>query len=223
MVGPAHPLLAIASNVLLENHALRQQLAVLKRKHPKPWMGAVDKIFWVFARRFWSAWKQPLVLVHPETVVRWHRAGFRLHWRLISRVRNRVGRPKLSKDVRDLIFRMVARRIAETRFQGFRADGFALASARAQELRCAQALADFPTQPRRGHCGHGLLHRADAHFRSFVLLLRDSHGRRKILRCNVTRNSSALWIGQQMREAWPYARAQRFLLFDIGMQNSART
>jgi hypothetical protein len=60
-------------SLLLENLALRQQLAVLKRKHPRPRMGTVDKIFWVFARRFWSAWKQSLVLVNPETVVRWHR------------------------------------------------------------------------------------------------------------------------------------------------------
>ena len=65
-------------SLLLENLALRQQLAVLKRKHPRPRMGAVDKIFWVFARRFWGAWKQSLVLVNSETVVRWHRAGFRL-------------------------------------------------------------------------------------------------------------------------------------------------
>src|ERR1700752_3581130 len=56
-------------SLLLENLALRQQLAVLKRKHPKPRMEAVDKIFWVFARRFWGAWKQSLVLVNPETVV----------------------------------------------------------------------------------------------------------------------------------------------------------
>jgi len=67
-------------SLLLENLALRQQLAVLKRKHPRLRMGAVDKIFWVFARRFWGAWKQSLVLIHPETVVRWHRAGFRLYW-----------------------------------------------------------------------------------------------------------------------------------------------
>src|SRR5215813_9243121 len=65
-------------SLLLENLALRQQPAVLKRKHPRPRMGAVDRIFWVFARRFWGAWKQSLVLVNPETVVGWHRAGFRL-------------------------------------------------------------------------------------------------------------------------------------------------
>jgi hypothetical protein len=66
-------------SLLLENLALRQQLAVLKRKHPRPRMGAVDKIFWAFASRFWGAWKQSLLLVNPETVVRWHRAGFRLY------------------------------------------------------------------------------------------------------------------------------------------------
>jgi hypothetical protein len=80
-------------SLLLENLALRQQLAVLKRKHPRPPMGAVDKIFWVFARRFWDAWKQSLVLVNPETVVGWHRAGFRLYWSWISKPENRlVGR-----------------------------------------------------------------------------------------------------------------------------------
>src|SRR5437016_12262780 len=94
-------------SLLLENLALRQQLAVLKRKHPRPRMGTVDKIFWVFARRFWGAWKQSLVLVNPETVVRWHRAGFRLYWSLISKAKKQVGRKQLSAEVRELIFRMV--------------------------------------------------------------------------------------------------------------------
>src|SRR5438045_6111650 len=88
-------------SLLLENLALRQQLAVLKRKHPRPRMRAFDRIFWVLARRFWGAWKQSLVLVNPETIVRWHRAetivrwhraGFRLYWSLISKARKRVGR-----------------------------------------------------------------------------------------------------------------------------------
>jgi hypothetical protein len=82
--------------LLLENLALRQQLNVLKRKHRRPWMGGVDKIFWVFARRFWGAWKQSLVLVTPETVVRWHRAGFRTYWSLIFRVKKQVGRKPIS-------------------------------------------------------------------------------------------------------------------------------
>src|ERR1700747_855015 len=95
-------------SLLLENLALQQQLAVLKRKHPRPRMGAVDKIFWVFARRFWGAWKQSLVLVNPETVIRWHRAGFRLYWSWISKARKQIGRKKLSMEGRELIFRMMA-------------------------------------------------------------------------------------------------------------------
>src|SRR5437016_6182005 len=95
-------------SLLLENLALRQQLAVLKHKHPKPKLSPLDKIFWVLVRRFWSTWKQALIVVTPETVVRWHRAGFRLYWSLISRTRKRAGRNQLTKEIRDLIFGMVA-------------------------------------------------------------------------------------------------------------------
>src|ERR1035441_4339911 len=85
-------------SLLLENLALRQQLTVLKRKHPKPKLRVLDKLFWVLARRCWSAWKESLIVVTPETVVRWHRTGFRLYWRFISKVRKQVGRKRLSKD-----------------------------------------------------------------------------------------------------------------------------
>jgi hypothetical protein len=93
--------------LLLENLALRQQLAVLKRRHPRPRLSAFDKFFWVLARRFWSGWKQTLIVVDPETVVRWHRSGFALYPRVISRARRVTGRRRISKEVRDLIFRMV--------------------------------------------------------------------------------------------------------------------
>src|SRR6266853_3531091 len=93
--------------LLLENLALRQQLAVFKRRHPRPQLAAFDKLFWVLARRFWSGWKRALVMVSPETVVRWHRSGFVRYWRLISRARRVIGRKRISKEVRDLIFRMV--------------------------------------------------------------------------------------------------------------------
>lgn len=62
----------------------------------------------MLAHRFWSAWKSSLIIVTPETVVRWHRARFRLYSSLISRVKKQVGRKSLSKEIRTLIFRMVA-------------------------------------------------------------------------------------------------------------------
>src|SRR5258708_3401747 len=94
-------------SLLLENLALCQQLVALKRRHPRPSLDFFDKLFWVIARRVWSAWKQSLVIVAPETVVRWHRSGFRMYWLLISRVRRQFGRRPTPKKVRELIFRMV--------------------------------------------------------------------------------------------------------------------
>jgi hypothetical protein len=69
-------------NLGLEILALRQQLGVLKRKRPRPRLRIHDRIFWVLLRRLWPAWRDTLVIVKPETVVAWHRAGFRLFWRL---------------------------------------------------------------------------------------------------------------------------------------------
>jgi len=94
-------------SLLLENLALRQQLVVLKRKHPRPRLTAMDKFFWVLLKRFWSGWKEAVSIVSPDTVVRWHRAGFMLYWRAISRTRPLIGRKRISKEVRELIFRMV--------------------------------------------------------------------------------------------------------------------
>jgi len=94
--------------LLLENLALRQQLAVLKRRQARPKLSPFDKLFWVLACRFWTDWRRSLLVVTPETVVRWHRAGFRLYWSLISKARKQIGRKKLSTEVRELVFRMVA-------------------------------------------------------------------------------------------------------------------
>ena len=108
LLGTISPLFCSCSTLRLENLALRQQLAVLTRRHPRPRLNALDKLFWVTAQRIWSAWRDSLTVVTPETVVRWHRSGFRLYWRLISRGRKPGGRKRLAKEIRDLIFRMVA-------------------------------------------------------------------------------------------------------------------
>ena len=94
-------------DLMFENFVLRQQLTVLKRRRPRPALNLFDKLFWVAVSRVWSQWKQSIIFVTPETVVRWHRAGFRLYWRLLSRVRGPVGRRPTAKEVRELIFRMV--------------------------------------------------------------------------------------------------------------------
>jgi hypothetical protein len=107
LVGAFLGLFRTRRRILPENIALRQQLVALKRRHPWLRLASYDKRFWVLARRFWSGWKQALLVVSPETVVRWHRSGFALYWRRISKARRMVGRRRISKEVRDLIFRMI--------------------------------------------------------------------------------------------------------------------
>src|ERR1035438_10477760 len=95
-------------NLLLENLVLRQQLVVLRRRHPRPKLGLLDKLLWVGVRQFWCHWKESLLLVTPETVVRWHRAGFRRYWAMLCQVRKVTGGGKrVCTEIRDLIFQMV--------------------------------------------------------------------------------------------------------------------
>ena len=89
----------------LEILALRQQLGVLKRKHPRSQMRIQDRMFWILLCRLWSGGSSALVIVKPETVVAWHRDGFRLFWRIRSRQKIH-GRPKIDAEVRLLIRRM---------------------------------------------------------------------------------------------------------------------
>ena len=69
------------SEAALEILALRQQIVVLKRRRPRPRLNQFDRLFWIILRRVWSRWTEVLVAVKPETVVGWHRAGFRLFWK----------------------------------------------------------------------------------------------------------------------------------------------
>jgi transposase InsO family protein len=94
------------SDLLLENAALRQQLAVLKKENPRPKLSRYDRIFWVWLSRLWKKWKDALIIVTPETVVGWHRKGFKLYWKLISRRRKNRGRQPLDKEIKALIRQM---------------------------------------------------------------------------------------------------------------------
>jgi hypothetical protein len=97
-------LLLPSSQLVLENLALRQQLAVLRRSAPRPRLRPCDRVFWVWLSRWWAGWKDALVIVSPATVVGWHRQGFRLWWRWKSR--GRPGRPRVDPELRRLIRRL---------------------------------------------------------------------------------------------------------------------
>ena len=90
----------------LENLALRHQIGVLQRSASKrPKLTPLDRVLWAWLCSIWSDWRSALAIVKPETVVAWHRAGFRLFWTWKVR-RGQPGRPVISREVRDLIRRM---------------------------------------------------------------------------------------------------------------------
>src|ERR1700726_2216869 len=90
----------------MENLALRHQIGVLQRSARKrPRLTPVDRLLWVWLSRIWGDWRWALAIVKPETVVAWHRAGFRLFWTWKVR-RGQPGRPVISREFRDAIRRM---------------------------------------------------------------------------------------------------------------------
>ena len=85
------------SSLALENAALRQQLAAYQRTHRRPRLRARDRLFWVFLRKAWAGWSRPLIIVKPDTVIGWHRQGFRLLWQRKSRSA-KLGRRRIPRE-----------------------------------------------------------------------------------------------------------------------------
>jgi hypothetical protein len=90
--------------LIAENALLRQQIAVLQRSVKRPRLGPRDRLLWMLLSRVWRGWRECLVSVQPDTVVGWHRAGFRALWRWKSR----GGRPGIRRDIRALVRRIAA-------------------------------------------------------------------------------------------------------------------
>jgi len=210
--------------LMLENLALRQQLTVLMRKRPRPRFGAFDRMLWMAFRKTWVNWKDSLHLVTPETVVRWHKSGFRKYWSWISR-RQITGRKRISMEIRALIFRMVkenptwgAPKIhGELLKLGFhvgertvlrwmqraphspeRAQSWKTFLANHREVIAAM---DFFTVPT---LRFGLL------YCFFVI----GHDRRKIIHFNATKHPTSEWVVHQLHEAFPYESIPKYMIHD---------
>jgi putative transposase len=210
--------------LLLENVALRQQLVVWKRRHPRPRISASDKLFWVILRLL-PGWKQALILVQPETVIRWHRAGFKLYWTWLSRHRNRAGRKCVSRELRDLIFRMVAenptwgapRIHGELNMLGFEISERTVLRWMRKTPRNpepANRWAAFLSTHRETIAAMDFFTVPTLTFGVLYCFFIIAHDRRRILHFNATRHPNSAWVIQQLREAFPYNSAPKYLIFD---------
>ncbi len=211
------------TGLALEILALRQQVTVLKRKRPRPPLNSSDRLFWVVLRRLWSGWKNVLIVVKPDTVVGWHRTGFRWYWHWKSR--RRRGRPRVTAEIRELIQRLAQENAGwgAPRIHG-ELQKLGLKIAERTVARYLRRL------ERRGDPKRSWLTFLDNHrevivaldfftvptitFRLLYCLFVIDHGRRKILHCNITAHPTSDWVLQQLRETFSGDEPYRYVILD---------
>jgi putative transposase len=209
--------------LVVENLLLRQQLAILTRPtRRRPRLRARDKVFWVLARLVRGDWRRHLVVVRPDSVIRWHRQAWRLLWRWRSR--GHPGRPRLGAEVRALIATMARENPAwgAERIRGELLKlGIAVSKRSIQHYR-RRGPARPPAQTWRtflaNHASQvwaaDLLIVQTLTLRTLYLLVFITHGRRELVHVNVTAHPTAAWVWRQVIEATPWGRKPHYLLRD---------
>jgi transposase InsO family protein len=223
-------LLAGASSVLkarvalqLENVALRHQIGVLQRSAKKrPQLHAGDRLLWVWLSRVWADWRSSLIIVKPETVVAWHRKAFRLFWTGKIR-RGKPGRPAVSGEVRDLIRRMSkenpgwgAPRIhGELLKLGINIGETSVSKYLLRNRKPpSQTWRTFLDNHVKSLVSVDFFTVPTIRFQILYVFIVLAHERRRIVHFAITANPTAEWTAQQLREAFPWDSAPRYLLRD---------
>ena len=206
----------------LEIIALRHQLAVVNRSRcPRLRLTPVDRMLWAWLSRSWRGWRAAIHIVKPETVLAWHRRGFRLFWTWKSRYR--TGRPAVSPDVRALIREMStanplwgAPRIhGELLKLGISVSESTVAKYMRRHPRPrSQTWRTFLTNHASQIMAADLFVVPTVTFRLLFVLVILAHDRRRIVHEAVTAHPTAAWTAQQLRNAFPENEAPRYLLHD---------
>src|SRR6266581_917453 len=220
-------------DLVLENLLLRRQLAVLTRPtraRPRRQLRTWDRVLWVRAQRFCTGWRGHLSFVTPETVVRWHRQGWRLFWRWKSR--SRGGRPHLSPEVRDLIATMSRdnRLWGTERIRGELLKLGIVVSNRSIRRYRWRGPRRPPSQTWRtflsNHAHHlwaaDLLTVPTLTFKTLYVLVFIAHGRRQLVHVHVTANPTAAWVWRQVIEATPWGTS-RAICYMIATESTVAT
>ena len=201
---------------------LRQQINVLRRRAPKrPHLNNTDRFLFVWLYHWFPCVLGAIAIVRPETIIRWHRAGFRAYWRWRSR--NHVGRPKVSAELRTLIGEMSRANPlwGAPHIHGeLRKLGFEVAQSTVARYMCrhsrppSQGWRTFLSNHADGIAAVDLFVLPTIAFRILYCLVIIRHGRRIWVSFGVTENPTAEWISRQITEAFPWDHAPRYLIRD---------
>jgi transposase InsO family protein len=211
------------SRLEAENAALRQQLIVLRRKvHGRIQLSSGDRLFFVQLYRWFPSILEVMTIVRPETLVRWHRAGFRRYWRWKSRCLG--GRPPISAELRALIRRMSRENPlwGAPRIHGELLKlGFAVAQstvakyvARNRNDPSGQSWATFLRNHAPQIAAMDLFVVPTIGFDLLYAFIIVRLARRELVWVNVTTHPTAEWIARQITEAFPWNEAPRYLIRD---------
>ena len=201
---------------------LRHQLSVLQRKNPgRPQLSGTDRALFVWLYRMFPAIANAITIIRPETVIRWHRAGFRAWWRWKSR--NRGGRPKVDQELRDLIRRMSEENPlwGAPRIHGELLKlGFDVAQSTVSKYMLrgrrppSQGWKTFLRNHADGIAAIDFLVVPTLTFECLFAFVVLGIGRRTILWIGVTTNPTAQWLARQITEAFPWESAPKYLIRD---------
>ena len=209
-------------DLILENLALRQQLAVQQRTIKRPKLQNRDRRFWAWLSRLWPDWKSTLIIVKPETVVKWHRQKFKLYWRRKSQA-GTVGRPKISQEIRDLIRQMSrenptwgAPRIqSELKLLGFEVADSTVAKYMAKQRKSpSQTWRTFLKNHAKQIAAMDFFTVTTVRFHILYCCIVLRHHRREIIHFNVTRHPTACWTAHQITAAFPYDSKPKYTIRD---------
>ena len=202
--------------------ALRQQLATYGQKKTKPKLTPLDRIFWIALFRFWPRWRDTLVIVKPDTVLRWHRTGFRLYWRWISK--RGPGRPRITEEVRELVrqfalenkwgARKIHAELGKLSFTVSLATVSRYMPKHPRDRGKQQRWMTFLRNHRDGIAAMDFFVVPTITFRLLYVWFVIDHERRQIIHINVTTNPTAQWVVQQLRVSFPDDLAPEYLIFD---------
>jgi transposase InsO family protein len=210
------------SRLEAENAALRHQLIALQRKvHGRVAFTNGDRLFLILLYRLFPSILNAMTIIRPETLVRWHRAGFRRYWRWKSR--NPGGRPPIRTELRALIRRMSIENVlwGAPRIQGeLLRLGFAVAQSTVAKYMAKRGNPSGQTWSTflRNHAPHiaatDLFVVPTISFAQLYVLVIVRLARWELVWVNVTRHPTAAWIARQITEAFPWNEAPRYLIRD---------
>ncbi len=210
------------ASLQVEILALRHQLSVLQRnKQRQTSLRAWDRLLWVALVRLWPQWRKALILVKPETVISWHRKGFRLYWRWKSW--KHFGRPGVSKEIRDLIRDMSSANVlwgaprlhAELLKLGIEVSQATVAKHMVKHRKPpSQTWRTFLENHVKQSVSVDFFVVPTLSFRILYVFLVLAHERRRVVHFNVTEHPTAEWTVAQLMQAFPWDTAPHYLLRD---------